>query len=151
MMRRMVGFVAAVLVGALTMAAAVIAADHPADWITLPFAGGLRVQAPPGSTNDAAAGIDSATGTIRGPGFSCFYDYGPYANPLTDMGGSAEALTLAGRAARLVRADPDFDGLHIPDTGTGKGMTMKLTLACRSPNPARRAEVRQVLRSIELK
>jgi hypothetical protein len=80
--------------------------DMPRDWIEVSVDKVLTLRAPPGTAFQPQSGIDSFTGTLRGPDFTLDLDYGPFAALSADQSGIADYAVqdtlLDGKQAKIV-------------------------------------------------
>lgn len=118
---------------------------------TIDLGSGVTLQAPAGVVQVPDQGIDSIVGAFRGEGFECRYDHGLYSGDLSTVEGAAdERIHVAGVAARLVSAPPDFDGLHVPEIAKTSRGARRLTVSCRSKDDAARDTVKNILMSLQI-
>lgn len=119
--------------------------------ITIDLGSGVTVQASGDVAQVPEQGIDSIVGSFGGNGFTCRYDHGLYSNDLSSIESAVvQQVDLKGVPARLVSADPDFDGLHVPEIAKTVIGARRLTVTCHSNNEKTRQRVRAILTSLEI-
>jgi hypothetical protein len=115
------------------------------------IAKGISLALLPDLQNVAGLVGDSGVRMFRAEGVECVSDFGAAADPLTDHEGVLTDIQIAGHAARLLSSDTGIDAIHIKNLGTSAIGRANLTVFCRATDPDRRADIRKMLLSIQIR